>query len=76
MTDTVTLGDSKKFLIRHFPQYNHDDYLELFFYKTYTDDPETILHDKDLRNIFKVCKAQSMTKLIISLSTPIKPFSA
>jgi hypothetical protein len=36
MINTVTVGDLKEVLIRHFPQYDHDDYLELLFYRTYT----------------------------------------
>ncbi|KAG0351885.1 hypothetical protein BC939DRAFT_481145 [Gamsiella multidivaricata] len=76
IVDTVTVGDLKEALIRHYPQYEHDDYLELLFYKTYTSELETICHDEDLRRILKVGKTQSMNKMIISLNTSTKTFSA
>jgi hypothetical protein len=72
----VTLDDLKNVLTPHLPQYDLDDYTELFFYETYTSDPETICCDNGLRTILKVYKTKSITKLIISLSTPAKPFSA
>ncbi|KAI9598763.1 hypothetical protein BDF19DRAFT_187408 [Syncephalis fuscata] len=73
--NTATIDDLKKILLHYFPQYNHNDYLELLFYRTYTDKPEAISDDEDLRRILKVVKTQSMTKLIISLGTPAKSFS-
>ncbi|KAG0308930.1 hypothetical protein BGZ99_001021 [Dissophora globulifera] len=74
--DTVTVGDLKKALVQYYPQYNHDEYVELHFYKTYTGPSETIRDDEDLRRILMVSKMQSMNKLVISLDTPTKSFSA
>jgi hypothetical protein len=75
--NTVTLDEFKDTLTHYFPWHKHgDDYLELFFYKTYNDEPQAILHDEDLRKILRIGMVQSMTELIISLDTPTKPFSA
>ncbi|KAI7815730.1 hypothetical protein BC939DRAFT_97045 [Gamsiella multidivaricata] len=75
MVDTVTVRDLKEVLARHYPQYDHDDYVEIHFYKTYIGASETIRDDEDLRRILRVAKIQSMKKMIISLDTPTKGFS-
>ena len=74
--DTVTVSDLKKVLIRYYPQYDHNDYVELHFYKVYTGASEIIRDDEDLRRILRVTKTQSINKLILSLDTPTKSFSA
>jgi len=74
--DTVTASDLIQTLTPYYPQYDRDDYMELHFYKTYTSPSEPIRNDEDLRRILRVGKTQSMNKLIISLATPTKTFSA
>ncbi|KAG0034379.1 hypothetical protein BGZ82_005760 [Podila clonocystis] len=76
VVDTVTIGDLKEVLVRYYPQYDHDDYLELLYYRTYTGESESIRYDEDLRRILRVAKTQSMTKLILSLNTPTKGFAS
>lgn len=74
--DTATVADLMKTLVEFYPQYDHDDYVELHFYITRNSPSETIRDDEDLRRVLKVAKAQSMKQLTISLATPTKGFSA
>ncbi|KAG0049088.1 hypothetical protein BGZ89_004342, partial [Linnemannia elongata] len=74
--DTATVADLMKTLVEFYPQYDHDDYVELHFYITRNSPSEPIRDDEDLRRVLKVAKAQSMKQLTISLATPTKGFSA
>ncbi|KAH7048589.1 hypothetical protein BKA57DRAFT_513495 [Linnemannia elongata] len=74
--DTATVADLMKTLVEFYPQYDHDDYVELHFYVTRNSPSEPIRDDEDLRRVLKVAKAQSMKQLTISLATPTKGFSA
>jgi hypothetical protein len=72
----VTVSDLMKVLVEFYPQYDHDDYVELHFYITRNSPLEPIRDDEDLRRVLKVAKTQSMKQLTISLATPNKGFSA
>ncbi|KAG9066514.1 hypothetical protein KI688_001742 [Linnemannia hyalina] len=74
--DTVTVSDLMKVLVEFYPQYDHDDYVELHFYITRSSPSEPIRDDEDLRRVLRVAKTQSMKQLTISLATPTKGFSA
>ncbi|KAG9071583.1 hypothetical protein KI688_005796 [Linnemannia hyalina] len=74
--DTVTVSDLMKVLVEFYPQYDHDNYVELHFYITGSSPPEPIRDDEDLRRVLRVAKTQSMKQLTISLTTPTKGFSA
>ncbi|KAG0338858.1 hypothetical protein BG004_007051 [Podila humilis] len=74
--DTVTMGELMKLLVRHYPQYDHDDYVDLHFYETCSSPPEHIRDHEHLRRILRFGKTKSMDKLILSLATPSKPYSA
>ena len=65
-----------KILVEFYPQYDHDDYVELHFYITRNSPSEPIRDDENLRRVLKVAKTQSMKQLTISLATPTKGFSA
>ncbi|KAF8932529.1 hypothetical protein BGZ47_011345 [Haplosporangium gracile] len=75
MMETATLDDLKKNVFDLYPQYAHDDYLQIFVYNGQPK-PELVRDDEDLRKILKVAKANSKLKLVISLETPTKNFSA
>ncbi|KAG0262392.1 hypothetical protein BG011_010189 [Mortierella polycephala] len=75
MVDTATLDCLKKRLFHKYPQYAHDNYLEIYVY-TGQPKPELICDNEDLRTILKAAKTASKTKLMISLETPTKNFSA
>ncbi|KAF9287535.1 hypothetical protein BGZ68_001691 [Mortierella alpina] len=74
IVDTATLDDLKKNIFDLYPQYAHDDYLEIFVYNGQPK-PELIRDDEDLRKILKVAKTTSKPRLTISLETPTKSFS-
>ncbi|KAF9557892.1 hypothetical protein EC968_007406 [Mortierella alpina] len=75
IVDTATLDDLKKNIFDLYPQYAHDDYLEIFVYNGQPK-PELIRDNEDLRKILKVAKTTSKARLTISLETPSKNFSA
>ncbi|KAF9947660.1 hypothetical protein BGZ70_002574 [Mortierella alpina] len=74
IVDTATLDDLKKNIFDLYPQYAHDDYLEIFVYNGQPK-PELIRDNEDLRKILKVAKTTSKPRLTISLETPTKSFS-
>ncbi|KAG0006860.1 hypothetical protein BGZ65_002699 [Modicella reniformis] len=75
--DTATVSDLMQTLIPYYPQYEHDDdSVVLYFYKTYSGPSEVLRNDEHLRRILRAGKTKSMHKLIISLATPNKTFSA
>ncbi|KAG0042488.1 hypothetical protein BGZ89_006885, partial [Linnemannia elongata] len=51
--DTATVADLMKTLVEFYPQYNHDDYVELHFYVTRNSPSEPIRDDEDLRRVLK-----------------------
>ncbi|KAF9556637.1 hypothetical protein EC968_008102 [Mortierella alpina] len=71
IVDTATLDDLKKNIFDLYPQYAHDDYLEIFV-NSEQPKPELIRDNEDPRKILKVVK----TRITISLETPSKNFSA
>ncbi|KAG0027221.1 hypothetical protein BGZ81_005785 [Podila clonocystis] len=73
--DRTTMDDFKSYIFEYYPQYAHDEYLEIFVYNGHPK-PERIRNDEDLRKILKITKTTSKTKLVISLETPTKNFSA
>jgi hypothetical protein len=73
--DKATLDDFKRYVFQYYPQYAHDEYLEIFVYNGHPK-PERICTDEDLRKILKITKTASKTKLTVSLETPTKNFSA
>ncbi|KAF9276056.1 hypothetical protein BGZ68_010294 [Mortierella alpina] len=75
IVDTATLDDLKKNIFDLYPQYAHDDYLEIFVYNGQPK-PELIRDNEDLRKILRVVKTTSKARLTISLETPSKNFSA
>ncbi|KAF9922559.1 hypothetical protein BGZ67_010386 [Mortierella alpina] len=75
IVDTATLDDLKKIIFDLYPQYAHDDYLEIYVYNGQPK-PELIRDDEDLRKILRVVKTTSKARLTISLETPSKNFSA
>ncbi|KAF9923540.1 hypothetical protein BGZ67_009769 [Mortierella alpina] len=75
IVDTATLDDLKKNIFDLYPQYAHDDYLEIFVYNGQPK-PELIRDNEDIRKTFKVAKTTSNARLTISLETPSKNFSA
>ncbi|KAF9090644.1 hypothetical protein BGX29_011353 [Mortierella sp. GBA35] len=75
VVETATLGKLKGRIFEYYPQYAHDDYLEVFFYNGQPK-PACIRSDEDLRDIINFAKATSKARLTISLETPSKNFSA
>ena len=75
IVETATLDDLRKNIFNEFPQYAHDEYLEIFVYNGLAK-PARIWDDEDLRKILKIAKTASKTKLTISLETPSKSFGA
>ncbi|KAF9974932.1 hypothetical protein BGZ75_000672, partial [Mortierella antarctica] len=75
IVDTATLDDLKKNIFDLYPQYAHDDYLEIFVYNGQPK-AELIRDNEDLRKILRVVKTTSKARLTISLETPSKNFSA
>ncbi|KAF9189606.1 hypothetical protein BGZ51_009425 [Haplosporangium sp. Z 767] len=75
IVETATLDDLKKNIFIEYPHYAHDKYLEIFVYNGQAK-PARIGDDEDLREILKIAKTASKTKLTISLDTPTKAFSA
>jgi hypothetical protein len=73
--DEATMVDFKRYVFEYYPQYAHDEYLEIFVYNGHPK-PERVSSDEDLRKILKIAKTTSKTKLTISLETPTKNFSA
>ncbi|KAG0242680.1 hypothetical protein BG011_003271, partial [Mortierella polycephala] len=71
----ATLDDFKSSIFDYYPQYDHDEYLEIFVYRGHPK-RERLRSDEDLRKILKIAKTTSKTKLVISLETPTKKFSA
>ena len=74
--DKATLDDFKTHIFKCYPQYARDEYLEIFVYTRHPKSPECIVSDEDLCKILKIAKTTSKTKLVISLETPTKNFSA
>ncbi|KAG0280903.1 hypothetical protein BGZ95_008075 [Linnemannia exigua] len=72
--ETATLEDLRKHVFHNYPQYAHDDCLEIFFHDRRA--PSRIHDDEDLRKILKFAKITSKTKLTISLETPRKSLAA
>ncbi|KAG0000724.1 hypothetical protein BGZ80_003480 [Entomortierella chlamydospora] len=70
----MILVEMKRILFQYL-QYAHDDSVEIFVYNGLPK-PERICDDEHLRNILKVCKLKSKSKLTISLESPSKNFSA
>ncbi|KAF9901744.1 hypothetical protein EC991_005753 [Linnemannia zychae] len=75
IVEKATLDSLKKNIFVLYPQYAHDDYLEIFFHNGQPK-PELIRDNEGLRKILQVVKSTSKSKLTISLETPIKDFSA
>ncbi|KAF9536462.1 hypothetical protein EC957_010882 [Mortierella hygrophila] len=75
MVETATLDDLKKNIFVLYPQYAHDEYLEVFVYNGQPK-PEPVRDNDDLRKILMISKATLKSKLTISLETPTKNFSA
>ncbi|KAG0247140.1 hypothetical protein BG011_001958, partial [Mortierella polycephala] len=75
VVEKTTLGDLKV-LFQYYPQYGHDDYLEIFVYNNGFSKPEAIRDDEDLRKILRIAKTQSRKQLTIALETQTKTFSA
>ncbi|KAF9322726.1 hypothetical protein BG006_002104, partial [Podila minutissima] len=73
--DVATLDDFRCYIFEYYPQYAHDEYLEIFVYNGHPK-PERVSSDGDLCKILKIAKTTSMTKLTVSLETPTKNFSA
>jgi len=75
IVEEATLDDFKSHIFPLYPQYAHDESLEIFIYSGQPK-PESIRNDGDLRKILRIAKATSRTKLIIALETPTRSFSA
>ncbi|KAF8938614.1 hypothetical protein EDD21DRAFT_411474 [Dissophora ornata] len=75
IVNEATLDNFKSYLFDYYPQYAHDEYLEIFLYSGQPK-PERFRSDEDLRKVLKIAKTTSKTKLTISLETPTKNFSA
>lgn len=75
MVETATLDDLRKNIFVLYPQYAHDEYLEVLVYNGHPK-PEPIRDNEDLRKILKIAKTTIKTKLTIALETPTKNFSA
>ncbi|KAI8606064.1 hypothetical protein EDD21DRAFT_349408 [Dissophora ornata] len=75
LLETVTLAGLRGHIFRMYPQYDHDDHLEISVYNGQPK-PELICDDEELRKLLKITKITSKTKLTISLGTPTKTFSA
>ncbi|KAG0275810.1 hypothetical protein BGZ95_008339 [Linnemannia exigua] len=73
---TEAASDLRKVNRPCYPQYDHDDCMKLSFHKTYASPSETISDVEDLRRILKIAKLSSTNKMIFSLDTPTKDFSA
>ncbi|KAK3807519.1 MAG: hypothetical protein JOS17DRAFT_571152 [Linnemannia elongata] len=75
MVAEATLDDLKKPIFDLYPQYNHNEYLEIYVYNGQSK-PELVRDNADLRKLLNIAKVTSKTKLTISLETPTKSFSA
>ncbi|KAG0204261.1 hypothetical protein BGX31_003187 [Mortierella sp. GBA43] len=73
--NTATIDEMKRILFQEFPQYTHDDFVEIFVYTGFPK-PERVRDDGHLRNVLRACKSTSKSKLTISLESPSKNFSA
>ncbi|KAG0196577.1 hypothetical protein BGX28_009963 [Mortierella sp. GBA30] len=75
IVNEATLDDFRSNIFPLYPQYTHDEYLEIFVYNGQPK-PEPLRNNEDLRKLLKIAKATSKTKLTISLETPTKKFSS
>ncbi|KAF9898256.1 hypothetical protein EC991_000410, partial [Linnemannia zychae] len=73
VVETATLNDLRKEISELYPQYAHDEYLQIFLYSGHPK-PERIRDEDDLRRILKVTRTTVKPRWIISLETPSKSF--
>ncbi|KAF8936567.1 hypothetical protein BGZ47_009441 [Haplosporangium gracile] len=73
VVETATLDDLRKEISELYPQYAHDEYLQIFLYSEHPK-PERIRDDDDLRRILRVTRTTVKPRWIISLETPSKSF--
>ncbi|KAI1320351.1 hypothetical protein EDD11_001152 [Mortierella claussenii] len=71
--ETAALRDLRNEITKLFPQYTHDDYLQIFVYSGQPK-PECISNDNDLCRLLKVARTSIKPKWIVSLETPSKSF--
>ncbi|KAG0222430.1 hypothetical protein BGW42_006607 [Actinomortierella wolfii] len=74
IVETATLDDLRKEISEVYPQYAHDEYLQIFVYGGQPK-PERIRDDDDLRRILRVARTTMKPRLTISLETPSKSFA-
>ncbi|KAF9111269.1 hypothetical protein BGX27_005161 [Mortierella sp. AM989] len=73
MLKTSTLDDLRKEISELYPQYAHDEYLQIFVYSGQSK-PERIGDDDDLCRILRVARTSIRPRLTIPLETPSKSF--
>lgn len=74
--DSATLDDLKTSLVECHDQYANDEYLEIFVHHQGQPKAQRIKNDIDVRKLLKTAMTTGNNKLVVSLDTPSKKYTA